>query len=147
MGGKPAAARLGIAFCLGGLVSLAGCGRAPFPVAPVHGKVTVDGKPLSTGKILFAPVAQGENMDAGKWAIGALQPDGSFVLSTYGENDGAVVGEHWATVVSSPNAPASVPKFGRVKVPRKIVVEAGKDNDVLIALTAQELRRFDRRSN
>ena len=80
--------------------------------------------------------------------MGTVQTDGTFVLSTYGENDGAIVGDHWATVVSSPGGAAGkIPKFNRVRVPRKISVVAGQNNEVSIALTAQELRRFDRRAN
>ncbi len=131
---------------LAAMVSLCGCGQTPYPVAPVRGKVTIDGKPLSGGRIVFAPIAQSDSIDSGKWAVGTIQSDGSFELSTYGANDGAVVGEHWATIIASKNAAfASTPKFSRVKVPRKIAVEAGTENDIPIALTSQEIARYGRK--
>lgn len=140
--------RLGVILCGCLAAAIAGCGRAPFPVAPVHGRVTIDGQPLASGKVLFAPIAQDDRLEAGKWAMGTVQPDGTFVLSTYGENDGAIVGDHWATVVSSPGGTAATtPKFNRVRIPRRISVVAGQDNEVSISLTAAELRRFDRRAN
>lgn len=42
------------------LVALAaclGCGESGPARAPIHGKVTVGGKPLSAGRILFTPIA------------------------------------------------------------------------------------------
>ena len=75
---------------------LAGCKGAEYKTAPVKGKVTSQGKPVTTGQIFFHPI-EDKNKPAnrpGKAAFANLEKDGSFQLSTYGINDGAVVGRH-----------------------------------------------------
>jgi hypothetical protein len=64
-----------------------GCGSNRLPTAPVEGKVLCDGKPLEFGGVLF-------QSDLGPPALGAIQPDGTFRLSTYRDGDGAVLGTH-----------------------------------------------------
>jgi hypothetical protein len=67
------------------------------PVHPVSGKVTVQGKPAAGAFVLFIPV--NELPDAAdtrpRAEVGA---DGSFALSTYGENDGAPIGEYTVAI-------------------------------------------------
>jgi hypothetical protein len=74
---------------------LTGCGGGEYDTAPVTGTVTFNGQPVTTGKIRFVP--QGESPDAlltGKPAAGEVQSDGTFVLTTYEEGDGAILGKH-----------------------------------------------------
>jgi len=64
-----------------------GCGPTTDSVAPVSGRVSVDGKPVKNASIQFTPV--------GKRAAGAITDEnGNYKLSTYGQFDGAVLGEH-----------------------------------------------------
>src|SRR5262245_12689786 len=96
------------------LVALPGCNRSPVDIAPVYGKVTIDNKPLFQGKVMFAPVAKGNSVNPGKPAWGNIQPDGSFRLTTYKNNDGAIVGEHMVTIMNSDEKlPKGVPEFSR----------------------------------
>ncbi|MCC6492824.1 MAG: hypothetical protein IT424_07370 [Pirellulales bacterium] len=69
---------------------LAGCSRGP-NVAPVSGKVLYNGEPLPYGNVVFQP-------PQGQPAGGAIQPDGTFRLSTFEEYDGAIVGPHKVSV-------------------------------------------------
>lgn len=81
-------------------VVLGGCGDGRLSIAPVKGVVTCGGKPVTSGSISFTPVVQGSDAATGaRPASGAVQPDGTFVLSTYEANDGAVIGKHtvWYT--------------------------------------------------
>jgi hypothetical protein len=118
------------------LAAAAGCNRTSFDVAPVHGVVTVDGKPLFQGKVMFAPVATAENANPGKPGWGNIESDGAYRLTTFEKEDGAVVGEHWVTIVNSDEKlPAGVPKFARLMVPTKVTVSAGDDNSIDIKLT------------
>ena len=71
---------------LAGLCAAAGCSRR-LPTAAVQGKVLYQGQPLRFGSVLFQSAA-------GPPATGIIQPDGTFQLSTYGKNDGAVIGKH-----------------------------------------------------
>lgn len=141
--------RAGTFLCLAStvLVLLSGCEQPAFPVAPVHGKVTIDGEPLSSGKVMFAPILQGGGLESGKAGFGPIQSDGTFVVSTYSDNDGAVVGEHWVSIIGSPGIGVS-PKFPgiiRVTVPRKFSVASDMDNSLAVELKAQEVKRFGRR--
>jgi hypothetical protein len=113
----------------------------------VTGVVTIDGQPFTQGKVMFAPIARGENRQAGRPAFSRLGPDGSFTLSTYEPADGAVVGEHWATVISiepkdGEPAGAPPPGFSRVAVPQKVTVAAGQDNHIDIALTREMIAKY-----
>ncbi len=69
---------------------LCGCTQTP-SVVPVSGKVLYNGEPLPFGIVMFQP-------EKGQAAQGEIQPDGSFQLSTYGPNDGAVPGRHKVSV-------------------------------------------------
>ncbi len=73
--------------------ALVGCGRSgdEMEVAAVHGKVLLDGRPLTSGVVTAWPAA-------GRAACGAIQADGSFQLTTYSAGDGAQLGTHPVTV-------------------------------------------------
>jgi hypothetical protein len=138
---------LAVACCL-----CSGCSKSPFDLAPVHGTVAIDGRPMTHGKVMFAPAARNGDVDAGKPAFGVIGQDGSFVLSTYGDGDGAIVGEHSATVINIPTGDAPetsqiptgqrIPKFKRVLVPGKFSVVAGQDNQIDIRLTSRDISQF-----
>lgn len=81
--------RLAVAFVVIGVVGSA-CKRNP-RVVPVSGTVLYNGKPLPFGSILFQP-------DKGQNALGEIQSDGSFKLSSYALDDGAVPGRHLVSV-------------------------------------------------
>lgn len=68
------------------MLMLAGCGGSPFTLAKVDGKVTLNGRPVTQGKVLFRPAK-------GPVAVGALGSDGTYSLMTYKPGDGAIVGE------------------------------------------------------
>lgn len=91
--------------CLIGLAVCPGCGKQAFETAYVSGTVVVNGEPVSGGSIIFTPTAKGEDTLAGKSAMGYIEADGSFVLSTYGTSDGAVVGSHKVTVRGAEGPP------------------------------------------
>jgi hypothetical protein len=70
------------------LVAVAGCGGRLYPV---RGKVTFeDGTPLSKGTVVFESIG-GEKAIT---ARGAIQPGGSYQLSTYKPGDGAPAGKY-----------------------------------------------------
>ena len=78
------------------LLTFAGCGEGLPPTYPVEGRVVLpDGKPLSGGLVEFQSIG-GEGMSVN--ASGTIGADGSFRLTTYKEDDGAVAGRHRAIV-------------------------------------------------
>jgi len=73
------------------MVLAAGCGPARPELAPVHGRVTLGGQAVPGGTIYFWP-AQGPQ------ARGTIGPDGSYSLTTFTDQDGAVLGQHAVTI-------------------------------------------------
>jgi hypothetical protein len=74
------------------LTATLGCGGGVLPasVHPVKGKVVLgDGKPLTSGRIHFAPQRQ-----PGRPAAGTISRDGTFTLTTVTEGDGAETGDY-----------------------------------------------------
>jgi hypothetical protein len=106
-----------------GTVLLPGCSRAP-RLAKVSGRVTVGGHTLSTGTITF------HNENGLRPAIGQIQPDGSYVLTTYDVGDGAVVGEHVVTIA----AIKAEPNFHRPATPEEeaIMVQRGNTGPKMV---------------
>ena len=73
--------------------SMHGCGGPERPeTAPVTGQVTVNGKPLEKGTIQFIPTN-------GRLAMGQIVK-GNYSLTTFEENDGALLGNHVVTVTA-----------------------------------------------
>jgi hypothetical protein len=68
--------------------SSGGSGTYAPSLVPVKGKVTFKGQPLTKGVIRFEPDGYGRH------ASGALQPDGSYVLTTLKPRDGVIAGHH-----------------------------------------------------
>ncbi|MBM4004576.1 MAG: carboxypeptidase regulatory-like domain-containing protein [Planctomycetes bacterium] len=80
-------------FAWGLLLSLTGCSN-PLRTYPVSGKVVFDdGSPVRVGTIEF------KSMDHQVQARGTIERDGSYHLTTFQENDGAVAGRHRVVVV------------------------------------------------
>ena len=90
---------------------------------------------------MFAPVAKGDGANPGKPAWGKIAKDGTYRLTTYPADDGAVVGEHWVTIINSDEElPEDVPEFARIILPDKMTVAAGKDNQLDIELTSEVIK-------
>ena len=96
-----------------------GCssGAARVDTAPVHGTVTLDGKPLPYGQVVFQPLS-------GRIAKGVVE-DGKFTLGTYKTADGAVLGRHRVSVTArkalegeEPGA-LGLPLFGPSLIPER----------------------------
>lgn len=99
---------------------LVGCNRG-LQVAPVAGRVTLDGKPLKFGSVMM------QSGSGGQAAIGEIQPDGSFVMSTFRPEDGAIVGQHRIRVTCfSAQDPAvratAGDTLGKLLIPQKYTV-------------------------
>lgn len=69
--------------------SVAGCEPAQTKTYPVTGQVVFsDGKPVMLGTVEF--LSPDEKLNA----TGTIRPDGSFVVGTFTDSDGACEGEH-----------------------------------------------------
>lgn len=94
-----------------------GCDHGP-AMMPVTGQVKYNGKPLEFGSIYFQPAS-------GQPARGDIQSDGTFTLSTYRLNDGAVLGSHKVRISCYESQKPGTPKaageqtLGKLLIPQK----------------------------
>jgi len=81
-----------------------GCGETvEYPkTIPVSGKVTHKGQPVPKGTITFQP-------DQGQAAVGEIQPDGAYTLTTFNQGDGALPGHHRVFVIANTADPTKMP--------------------------------------
>lgn len=100
------------------MVTVAGCG-GDSNIAPVSGKVLLDGQPLPQGLVTTLPAA-------GRGARGVIQSDGSFKLGTLTESDGAVIGMHQVSVIAYDKPANAGPESGpgKLMIPEKYVSPA-----------------------
>jgi hypothetical protein len=141
-----------LAVSVGAILAVSGCQRSPYELAPVHGTVTIDDHPLTQAKVMFAPMEVGDNPNPGKPAFGLIKEDGSFQLTTYELNDGAVVGEHWVTIINLAKKPkhgeaavagaALQNGFTRLTMPQRVNVVADQSNEIPIKLTSKDVARY-----
>ena len=118
---------------LAGLLTMVGCGGDG--QATVRGKVTLNSQPLTSGQVVFHPTSSLPT------AIGHIQSDGSYSLST-GRQPGIAPGEYVVTVQSreptiEPKDNSAGPQTGALLTPAeygseettplKFVVEAGSN--------------------
>jgi hypothetical protein len=88
---------------------------------PVSGKVLYNGQPLKFGTVAFQP-------PRGQYASGDIQSDGTFELSTYRPNDGAVAGTHQVRITcyesQRPNAVKAPGEqtLGKALIPTKYTI-------------------------
>ncbi len=116
--------------------------------AKVTGKVTHNGSVVSGGEVVFSPVAEaGAKGPPGQAGRGAIKSDGTFVVTTYKDGDGAVIGQH--RIMYMPGAtpaathdeqgkPAAEQKAPAKLVPSKDTVAVAKgDNTINIELVEE----------
>jgi hypothetical protein len=105
--------------------------------APVDGKVTFQGQPVKGGSITFRPIKTASTKESlkGKPASGSVKDDGTFVLTTYGKDDGAVIGTHEVLFIpftvgakDYDDKPAPSPYAGCVPKTKEVEVKAGKNH-------------------
>ena len=77
-----------------GVAFLFGCGPAGPEMGQVTGKVTMDGSLVTEGSVQFWP-------ESGRPSRGSIDEDGTFRLTTFKSNDGALVGDHRVTIKST----------------------------------------------
>src|SRR5437879_1754127 len=79
-------------FILISVMVMAGCGDQRY--APVSGRVTLDGKPVSHVTVQFQPVGSKRNVNPGRGSSAVTDADGTFALRVNTQQAGAVIGEH-----------------------------------------------------
>ncbi|HJZ53797.1 MAG TPA: carboxypeptidase-like regulatory domain-containing protein [Gemmataceae bacterium] len=109
--------RTRLCYCL--LLLVAGCSGGP-DLAPVSGRITLDGKPLADATVGFYPV--GANTDV--MSTGRTNSNGEYSLKTVMKNQpGAVVGQHRVSITVEPDLTGSdlpADQLGKVARPPKL---------------------------
>jgi hypothetical protein len=108
---------------------LPGCSSSP--LATVHGRVTCHGQPVPEAGVIFSPMPKAESdREAGKAASGSTDADGRFVLTTYKDGDGALIGKHRASIILDNTHPSPCGQSKLVQVE----VKPG-DNEINIEMS------------
>ena len=81
------------------LIALAGCGGKSVETVKVQGTVTYKGQPVKQGDIAFQPVEIGEGRPR-RAAVGKIDPQGTYSLSTFAPGDGVIPGEYKVVIIS-----------------------------------------------
>jgi hypothetical protein len=91
-------------------VMICGAGCQPTSrVAPVSGRVTLDGKPLAGVHVSFEPIAPEGKLDAGGGSYAIADADGKYkLLMVDGGRTGAVVGKHRVQFTARSQVPDDV---------------------------------------
>ena len=82
--------------------SIVGCGPSNPDTGNVTGVVTYNGSPLSGVSVNFTP-------DSGRPANGKTDASGRYVLSTFGVDDGAMIGSHRVHIAAASDTPPPMP--------------------------------------
>ncbi|MEA1952302.1 MAG: hypothetical protein U9N87_13035 [Planctomycetota bacterium] len=129
---------------------LCACGSGRPDTHATKGKVVFpDGSPLPGGTIMFQSIgAKGETVYN---ARGLIKQDGTFAMTTFEPNDGAVGGEHRVLVresapvgdFTSPSANAKLvdPRFMSFDTSGITVNVKEEDNDLIIKIDRPATRR------
>jgi hypothetical protein len=109
---------------------LCGCGS---DLVPVRGSVQRDGRAVPGGSVIVSPVGQG------KPAVGLIQSDGSFQLTTEQPNDGAMIGQYRVTIAGERGSTIEATRTTFVG-PRDLTfdIDADKENELLINVSLQD---------
>jgi len=109
---------------------IAGCSQRGPQIAPVHGRITLDGQPLPKAEITFHP-AGSERPSAGR-----TDSDGRYELMFKRGEPGAMVGQNTVTILVSPEGTKNPPKIAPLKDPHREVKRG--DNEINFEVTAEK---------
>jgi len=109
--------------CLTALLALTGCGESGPRTIEVRGTVTYQGTPLEGGTISFFPTRSHEGLPR-RPALGQIESDGTYQLTTFANGDGVLPGEYTVAVTSLIGAPPLTaweesPPKRESRIPRK----------------------------
>jgi hypothetical protein len=103
--------------CAGFFVALNLSGCAPAEsLIPVEGKITLDGKPLTKGSVIFHPDASKGNATLNQ-PHGEIDPSGTYRLFTQRDRDGAPPGWYKVSVMAQERDPNDVYKITWITPP------------------------------
>lgn len=124
--------------------SLLGCGGLQeFPRAQATGRVMCEGKPVSKVLVTFEVKRTGESGLVGQIGTAVTDEEGKFVVSTYGDKDGAVIGKHMIRVGKTETTPPCNCAINDMTVQMEIDVTEKGPNNFEIALEKKSATNKD----
>ena len=122
--------------------AVSGCGGEDGPeIAGVHGKITMDGKPLANATVVFIP-------ESGRPGGARTDEDGEYVLNFSGGRQGAMLGKNTIRIstlsdpsenedgTTTPGSPETVPMKYNAMSELTFVVEQG-DNEANFDISSE----------
>lgn len=101
-------------------LALLGCDSSPYQIAPVSGKVTLDGEPLVNALVSFQPIGAGGNQEPGPGSYGRTDKEGRFTLRVVDpDQPGAVVGQHQVLISTATSDGGDADRTVGERVPRR----------------------------
>jgi hypothetical protein len=115
--------------------AVVGCGSGlkEFPCEVVTGVVMCEGQPVREAQVYFTPKVTGKSAEAGKPGFAWTGEDGRFELSTYGDGDGAIIGQHIVRVTTGSKYPCNC-VGEETRDLMEVEVKADEENEFQIAL-------------
>ncbi len=111
------------------VIGISGCGDSgEYATTPVSGIVTCQGKPVANATVSFTPLPDSSREPGhnGRPGYGITDKDGHFVVTTYEDNDGAIVGKHEVTVgLNVDEGSGRAPPFACKGAKKEVTVERG----------------------
>ena len=123
---------------------LLGCdGVKEFPRAQVTGRVMCEGKPVPKTLVTFEVKRTSESAMVGQLGTAVTDEEGKFVVSTYGDKDGAVIGTHMIRVGKTETTPSCNCAINDMTVQMEIDVTEKGPNNFEIALEKKSAKNKD----
>jgi len=126
------------------LGSLLGCGGVEeFPRAQATGRVMCEGKPVAKALVTFEVKRTGGSAMVGQLGTAVTDEEGKFVVSTYGNKDGAVIGKHMIRVGKTESSPPCNCALNDMTVQMEVDVSEKGPNNFEVTLAKKSAKNKD----
>jgi hypothetical protein len=121
-----------------------GCGNGnEFPVAKATGRVLCEGRPVVKAMVYFEPKRSGDSGMVGQQGFALTDSEGRFIVSTYGNGDGAVLGKHMLRVGKSETSESCACALNSMTVHKEVDVTQLGPNEFEIVLKKKSASNKD----
>jgi hypothetical protein len=126
----------------------AGCGKRGPAMAPVEGRVTLDGLPLADATVYFQPMQSPDSSvttgELGPASFGKTDADGRYSLRTVdGDVQGAMVTAHVVTITDAPQGKVDPTSDEGVQSTSKIPTRYWVDSELRFTVKAEGDKNAD----